>query len=58
VPGNAAAGARRSAALDGIAFTGELGPDGALRETRGVVPPSISARPRCHRTELDNLSVT
>jgi hypothetical protein len=49
--GNAAAGSRRSAALDGIAFTGEIGPDGALRKTPGVVPPSTSTRPRCHRTE-------
>jgi len=39
----AAAGSIRAAALDGIAFTGELGLDGALRPVPGALPSAAAA---------------
>jgi magnesium chelatase family protein len=39
----AAAGSIRPASLDGIAFTGELGLDGALRPVPGVLPSAAAA---------------
>src|SRR5258708_13086944 len=41
----AAAGAIPGAAIDGVAFLGELGLDGRLRPVRGVLPPMAAPPP-------------